>query len=582
MWIRTAICAFVVVLGCRDLDARAQTANSIEVAFPELRFVRPVDIQHAADSSNRLFVVEQAGVIKVFDNNPGVSAAKEFLDIRDRVNDGGKEEGLLGLAFHPDYSNNELFYVYYTGKNPRHSVLARYRVRTGNPDSADPDNEEVILRTPQPMANHNGGQIAFGPDGYLYIALGDGGGANDPNHNGQDRTSLLGAILRIDVDNPGASGTYGIPADNPFAGNNVGFREEIYAYGLRNPWRFSFDPPTGRLFAADVGQRKYEEIDVIENGGNYGWRTMEGLHCSDTSPICDPAGFVSPIHEYFHHGESKSVTGGFVYRGQGVPELQGLYVYADYVDGTIWALEYDGTDQVQNTELIKTSLNISSFGVDEQHELYIAAFDGQLYRFTPTNPGSSLSFDGWIGNQQFVAGREIMDLVFPAAGGGTAPYSYLLSPDPPPGLAFDALVRTLSGTPSDTSSATRYSYTATDAVGTAGNLSFTISVSPTPTSTYDESELPQDVVLHGNYPNPFSNSTHIILDLPRTANVAVEVLDMLGRGVVTLPSQSVPAGRGQRLSISGATVPAGTYLYRVTVDTGERQQVKTGLMLVIR
>ncbi len=364
--------------GCDATPSSAQQQLSIEVAFPGIRFTRPVDLQHAGDGTDRIFVVEQAGIIKVL--GPDRASAAIFLDIRDRVRDRNNEEGLLGLAFHPGFADNGVFFVSYTASDPRRSVIARYRVLGSG--LADPGSEEVILSTPQPAGNHNGGQIAFGPDGYLYIGLGDGGGAGDRFRNGQERSTLLGTILRIDVS---TSSGYGIPPDNPFAGNTTGLREEIFAYGLRNPWRFSFDVETGLLYAADVGQNAYEEIDLIESGANYGWNVMEGAHCYSPATGCNRSGLTIPIHEYAHNGQAKSVTGGFVYRGTSVPELAGMYVYADYVDGRIWGLDVDSESGYRNTELLDTSLNIASFGVDEANELYLCAFDGQIYRFTPTS-----------------------------------------------------------------------------------------------------------------------------------------------------------------------------------------------------
>ena len=311
---------------------------------------------------------------------PDRAAAETFLDIRDRVRNRDNEEGLLGLVFHPRFADNGAFYVYYTASNPRRSILARFRVLESG--AADSGSEETILSVPQPAGNHNGGQVTFGPDGYLYIGLGDGGGANDRFRNGQDRTTLLGTILRIDVD---AGVPYGIPADNPFSGNSSGFREEIFAYGLRNPWRFGFDTKTGLLYAADVGQNAYEEINLIKPGANYGWNVMEGAHCFQPPAGCNRAGLTMPIHEYAHGGQAKSITGGHVYRGGSVPELQGQYIYADYVDGRIWGLDVDSEPHYRTLELLDTSLNIAAFGVDEANELYVCAFDGQIYRFTPTN-----------------------------------------------------------------------------------------------------------------------------------------------------------------------------------------------------
>jgi glucose/arabinose dehydrogenase len=354
----------------------------IEDAFPMLSFTRPVDLQNAADGSDRLFVVEQRGMIYVFENNPTVTSKTVFLDIQSQVNDVGSEEGLLGLAFHPDYADSGIFYVDYTASSPRRSVISRFRVSAANPDSADPASEEVILEVDQPYANHNGGQLRFGPQGHLWISLGDGGSGGDPEGNGQDPTTLLGSILRIDPDTTEGSLKYGIPPDNPFVGNMSGYREEIYAYGLRNPWRFSFDPMTGRVWAGDVGQGAYEEVDIIESGRNYGWNIMEGFHCYN-APNCDTTGLTLPVWEYGHNDSGGfAITGGFVYRGDSVPGLYGSYIYGDYVSGRIWALDYDGTGNPVNRELLSTALNISSFGVDADQELYLCAFDGHIYRFS--------------------------------------------------------------------------------------------------------------------------------------------------------------------------------------------------------
>lgn len=355
----------------------------LESAFPHLRFTRPVDLQHPGDGTDRVFVVEQPGVIKVFENTAAVSTAKVFLDIQDRVNDSGEEEGLLGLAFHPNYENNGYFYVDYTAANPRRTVVARYTVSRTEPDQADKNSELVLLEISQPFSNHNGGQIAFGPDGYLYIAMGDGGSGGDPYGNGQNLKTLLGKILRIDVDNPAAGRYYGIPSDNPFVNNTSGYKEEIYAYGLRNPWRFSFDPVTGWLWAADVGQNRIEEVDIIEKGKNYGWNIMEGSDCYNPPSGCNMTGLVKPIWEY-NHDVGNSITGGYVYRGMTVPQLVGTYICADYISGRIWSLHYDGINPVVNTELLDTRLFISSFGIDKNNELYLCAFDGKIYRFKPT------------------------------------------------------------------------------------------------------------------------------------------------------------------------------------------------------
>lgn len=353
---------------------------NVEVAFPNLTFSSPVDLQNAGDGSNRIFIVEQQGLIKVFDNEHSVAQSITFLDITDRVTSGG-EMGLLGLAFHPNYESNGYFYVNYTAANPRRTHISRFSVNSSNPNLADPNSELILITINQPYSNHNGGQVTFGPDGYLYIAVGDGGSSGDPQNNAQNKTTLLGKILRIDVDNSQASLNYAIPPDNPFAGNVQGYREEIYAYGMRNPWRFSFDFETNKLWAGDVGQGQWEEIDIILNGGNYGWRCYEGNHEYNISS-CSASDYIFPVHEYGHNSQGGySITGGFVYRGVTVPFLSGKYAYADYVSKRIWALTYDSINGSQNQYLITAPANISSFGVDADDELYFVSFDGKIYKF---------------------------------------------------------------------------------------------------------------------------------------------------------------------------------------------------------
>lgn len=363
--------------------------NELEIAFsdPALSFTRPVDLQNSGDGSNRLFVVEQRGVIHVFENKPDVAAKRTFLDIRGKVDDSSNEEGLLGLAFHPNYKNNGFFYVNYTANSPNRTVIARYRVSAVDSNAADPNSELVLMTFDKPFSNHNAGALAFGPDdGYLYITTGDGGSGGDPQGNGQNRQTPLGSILRIDVDHTDAGLNYAIPPDNPFVGNGAGFREEIYAYGMRNPWRISFDPATGWLWAADVGQNTYEEVDIVEKGKNYGWKIMEGFHCFSPPSGCDMTGLTQPIWEY-DHSVGQSVTGGYVYRGSRTPDLAGKYIYADFVSGRIWSLAYDGVNNPVNTLLLNSSLNISSFGIDENSELFLCAFDGRIYQFKPTATG---------------------------------------------------------------------------------------------------------------------------------------------------------------------------------------------------
>lgn len=359
------------------------STGSLEVVvkFGNLSFNRPVDLQDARDGSSRLFAVEQEGRIYGIDYSSASNDTSLFLDISGKVigpSEGGSEEGLLGLAFHPNYSENGYFYVDYTTDSPRRTVISRFSVDESNASLADPLSEVVILEVEQPYANHNGGQIAFGPDGLLYVAMGDGGSSGDPLGHAQNLSTLLGSILRIDVDSTDPGLSYSIPSTNPFKGNILGFREEIYAYGLRNPWRFSFDSETGDLWVADVGQNAIEEIDIVVPAGNYGWAIKEGSSCYNPAIGCNSTGLIDPIHEY-GHGVGRSITGGYVYRGAKIPSLIGMYIYADFVSGRIWALNYTDGEVIENLELFDTDLLISSFGVDAANELYILSFDGRIY-----------------------------------------------------------------------------------------------------------------------------------------------------------------------------------------------------------
>jgi glucose/arabinose dehydrogenase len=342
-------------------------------------FTRPVYLTHAGDGSGRLFVVEQAGVIKIV--REGKTLSTPFLDIRDRVESGG-EKGLLSVAFHPKYKENGRFFVNYTGRRDGvlKTIIAEYRVSQTNPDVAD-RTERVILEIEQPFANHNGGLNKFGPDGLLYIGMGDGGAAGDPFNFAQNLESLLGKFLRIDIEKE----PYAIPQDNPFVGR-ADAQGEIWAYGLRNPWRFSFDRCTGRLFAGDVGQDRIEEIDLIEKGKNYGWRIMEGSQCFDPPSLCNTQGLELPIAEY-DHSLGCSVTGGYVYRGTQFPTLIGHYLFGDYCSGRIWSLTEDPQGRWTMRQLIDSPFSISSFGEDEQGELYVIHYGGAIYRVTAKGTG---------------------------------------------------------------------------------------------------------------------------------------------------------------------------------------------------
>ena len=341
-------------------------------------FVEPTTLAAANDGSNRFFVVEQRGSIRIIQN--GAVVGTPFLDIQSKIDSGG-EKGLLGLALHPQFAQNRRFFLNYTRllNGQLQSVIAEYLASAADPNQADPTSERILLILDQPFANHNGGQLAFGPDGFLYIGFGDGGGGGDPFGNGQSLQTLLGKILRIDVNTTSPGRQYGIPPDNPFA--NGGGLPEIWALGLRNPWRFSFDS-MGRLFCGDVGQNAFEEIDIITRGGNYGWNIMEGAHCFGASS-CNQSGSLPPIAEY-DHSEGTAVIGGFVYRGNAIPQLPGLYVFGDFSSGSIWTLREVTPGVWTRTLLLASGKTISSFGEDGTGELYVLDHSqGEVLKITP-------------------------------------------------------------------------------------------------------------------------------------------------------------------------------------------------------
>ncbi len=374
-WRSTLLLAAAVLAASGSLAigfAQVAQAPNVWLQLIASGLSRPVYLTHAGDGSGRLFIVEQAGVIRILVN--GTVVGHPFLDIRDRVSSGG-EKGLLSVAFHPSFAANGRFVVNYTGTDATgalRTVIAEFRAWPSSANVADPAGR-VILYVPQPFDNHNGGLNLFGPDGMLYIGLGDGGSSGDPQNNGQRLNTLLGKILRINVD---GGMPYGIPADNPFVGR-ANARPEIWAYGLRNPWRFSFDPKNGRMIAGDVGQNAWEEIDFIERGRNYGWRIMEGAHCFKPSTGCSPTGLQLPKAEY-SHSVGCSVTGGYMYRGAGIPSLRGHYVFGDYCSGMIWTLSGGGPWTMAG--LLDSTARISSFGVDQAGELYVVDLDGRIYK----------------------------------------------------------------------------------------------------------------------------------------------------------------------------------------------------------
>jgi glucose/arabinose dehydrogenase len=395
--------------------AFAQPLPQIELrpVFPALQIERPVWMGEAPDGSGRLFVVGQAGKILIVKKGSDGGDAKEFFNIEDRHPYFDNEDGLMSIAFHPGFKTNGLFYVYYNQKNPAdqhtqpqnypfRSVISELKVSATNADMADMGSERILFQVPQPFSNHKGGELCFGPDGYLYLGLGDGGNGGDPFGSGQNTSTLLAKMLRIDVNSRATVGRgarqhqlpYGIPSDNPFVHEpdiNSGARKEIFAYGLRNPWRYSFDRETGDLWVGDVGQDLWEEVDLVTNGGNYGWSVREGAHPFKPGP--PGAQYVEPVMEYTHrqnlqsqgmfpdHSIGLCVIGGYVYRGKKFPALEGVYVYGDYNLGTIWGFRYERDAHKVTAEgtLLDQKKNIFSFAEDADGELYVLTQDGTIY-----------------------------------------------------------------------------------------------------------------------------------------------------------------------------------------------------------
>jgi glucose/arabinose dehydrogenase len=374
----------------QDLAPQAITAIQLDPVLTGL--TNPIYITNAHDGSNRLFVVEQGGSIKILLPDSTFVLPTPFLNIASRIVSGG-EQGLLGLAFHPQFSSNRRFFVDYTRQSDGATVIAEYKASAGDPNVAD-TTETVLLTIPQPFANHNGGMIEFGPDGYLYIGMGDGGDGNDPGNRAQNINNLLGKILRIDIDHPNGAIPYSSPPTNPFFGATPGL-DEIYAVGMRNPWRWSFERGTGVLYCADVGQGAWEEIDTITLGGNYGWRVYEGNHCTNLDP-CNSITPIPPIAEYGHTGGRCSITGGYAYRGTIGSLPAGKYVFADFCTGEIFQL--DGNTV---TLVMDTSLSIASFGEDEAGEIYVVNRSGTIHRWR--NPAASCSYSIAATNQSFAS-----------------------------------------------------------------------------------------------------------------------------------------------------------------------------------
>ncbi len=381
---KTFIISIIILISFNITFPQNPNIQLVE-AFPNLIFNKPVHLTFSPDGTNRIFVVEQNGIIKVFQNDTNITSGQVniFLDITNKISSSVGEEGLLGLAFHPNFINNGYIYINYTAPNPLRTIISRFKLSSQNQNKIDSLSETIILTFTQPFSNHNGGTLLFGLDGYFYISTGDGGSSGDPFNNAQNTQTLLGKILRIDINDSTPSTKYVIPPTNPFYNNPSAGLGEIYAYGLRNPWKFSQDVVTGLIYAADVGQSSFEEIDIIYSGHNYGWRVLEGFSCFNPPVGCDTTGKTMPIKVYSHSQGDCSITGGYVYRGSRRPELNGAYIYGDYCTGRIWMLRYQNGSVISDSLLIDSPYLISSFGIDQNNELYVLhhSANGKIYRF---------------------------------------------------------------------------------------------------------------------------------------------------------------------------------------------------------
>jgi len=482
----------VVFIFCNCLITSALRAQlQFDLIEHQSGLTRPVGIDHAGD--DRLFITEQNGAVRIIDEQ-GNLLPTPFLNLGLGNFSGGNEQGLLGLAFHPDYQNNGYLYINYTDENGD-TRIDRYQVKNDNPNEVDPSSKSLVIKIDQPLSNHNGGDLNFGPDGYLYIGMGDGGGANDQLGNSQRRTSLHGKMLRIDVN---VDSGYAIPADNPFAFDDFTL-DEIWALGLRNPWRFSFDRLTGDMWIADVGQDDWEEVDFqaadSKGGENYGWNCFEGTAVFSTNDPCSVqlADYVAPVSQY----ESKSstdgcsITGGYVYRGQDYPDLYGHYIYADYCSGKFWSISRDCDSNFVNQFLVqKNPFEISGFGEDQQGEVYVAALnEGKIYKVSAT---LCSGFELCAQTKDETCTEANDGQVIPLPKGGTAPYDYQTTvPN-----SFENLTQG------------EYSLQVRDANGCMDNITFNINTDELPTlpeieirdTTIDEQTFPVFVTT----PNAFA------------------------------------------------------------------------------
>ncbi len=514
------------------------TAQDIDLVEYASGFTRPVDITHAGD--DRLFVVERNGRIEIIEGD-GTVLSTAFLDISNQVtssNSNQDERGLLGLAFHPDYANNGYFYVNYIN-NSGDTNISRFSVDATDPDVADPSSEMILMTVDQPFGNHNGGCLKFGPDGYLYIGLGDGGSFDDPGNRSQNPQTLLGKMLRIDVNN---GNPYAIPANNPFV-NDASTLDEIWALGLRNPWRYSFDRVTGDLWIGDVGQGQWEEIDFEPAGSagglNYGWRCYEGDQAYITNGCGDESEYTPPIHDYNHEVFTHcSVTGGFVYRGCEFPNLIGYYYYVDYCSGRFWALSPDGSGGWTNQEVGSYSgFDISTFGEDINGELYVARLgQGRIYKIESEEEEFIV---------EITAGMEINTLDAPA---GFETYQWYLNGEIIAGATADSLILSEDG-----------DYTVE--VSTANGCTYLSEVFIGVVSIDDL----ESFNIFSVAPNPFKDVLSLNMEVNRSMDVTIEVLDINGK-VIFSKKQNIDGQSSEELKLGH--ISTGVYFVHLRTEEG--------------
>jgi glucose/arabinose dehydrogenase len=557
------ICVFLLLLvSCQTFFAQP------DLTLTQITSVsNAVDLTGAVDGSGRLFIVNQSGIIRIFDLNTNTLLPTEFLNITGPVLFGG-ERGLLGLAFHPDFQNNGYFYVDYIDDPSGDTHISRFTAADpASNATVDPATELLLLTIDQPsgasFTNHKGGDLNFGPDGYLYIAVGDGGSGGDPGNRAQNPQDLLGKILRIDVDNPGSGNNYGIPPSNPFAGTQspTDYRDEIWALGVRNPWRFSFDRSTGDMYIADVGQGAWEEVDFQAAGSaggvNYGWRCYEGNHTYDLSGGCLPMGnYMFPVFEYDHGANGgQSITGGFVYRGTDVPSLVGWYVLSDYVSGNFWLLRKNGATWESDFQPDVRASNITSFGEDDDGELYAARLSGPIYRVTASPlPVELLSF-----NATAKEGRVHLDWST-ASEHNTSHFEIERSTE---NTDFEPIGHVAAA--GESASVQRYSYE--DLLAVSGENVYRLkmvdedgSFKYSPIVSIELRE-PTDWTLS---PNPANGKVSLLLDKGNLSALRLSMINVQGHEVLAF-EESAPAFPYSK-EFSVAELPAGIYFCRLDMD----------------